>query len=1060
MYKVFSQMLKSFTREDLEDLYKMVKAKYKSTIPVEDLNLGRIVGIKSLLNAASITAALIDVNAAQSKLVLLENFNENYSKCLRLLYKVNAAEGVNAASEEVSTAELVSTAYVIFLVVVGVVVFGAWALGAFWLLGMWLVVGWFLVWCGMEFGLVGGGGVDGWLELFLEWVWLVVAVELVFGGGAFGGLACGGGNFAFFWWIFGLELAWWSLVGWFGEWSMELSGGLEFFWCVLELFWMAGYWWLVVVWLLLVAVFGAFGALICLVIMGCSGAFLVDGGIGWLVAFWFGALCWTGGGGAFLELSGWSDSVVGMVVGGSLWGSFGFVSGLEHSLVGFFLVIIGEIGAFFGLELALELLGLDWLVFGAFFWRLPLGGVGGALWWFGFVVWWLWLETYFGHFGLVGMDGGWLGLVWVVDVVELYSGYLALVVVVWSFFLGFGAFLELVWRIQCGVWSGDVCLLVGSGGGGGGVLEWLEEDLELFLDLVMAFRCRGIGVIWWSGGWGGWWFVELSLDYSLLVVVVVVWSGALLWFGELELVWWNWFGVPLVWSFYLELLVVGLVELFGFCVELLGRGVDVESWSFMDGVWWWILGDFSWLVVWWLCSVWTWWELIGGMECGGLGWFVAGALWSLGVEFWLLVVTLPLVLWMIFGLVWFWLELSRDWLEWFLDFCLFGFLGFGWFFLVVGGLWWFGGVVCVIGGWWLVVCGLELVVDFGVWWWFFGWCWSWWLWGSLLVVGLWELGDRAYSGCRASWNYGWIGAYGGWLDGCGLDGSGHWTFWFGSFLVGGWWMGWILVMVVGGMGGWIFGVWWSFWWLDLELTGLWQPLVVVCDGALELLGGWWLVVVFWIFGWWFWWMVLESWLVLWWSGLVLFWSVLWLADGFGVVGWSFGWVVHLFGWVEFLMDWSMAGGCWYLVVWFGLFGLELHGSFLELWSGAYWFFGVYGDFGDYGCGDNGGLVVGVVLFWVGCVLCGSCSLVGMVLVWLEMVVFGLVLGGWSNLGVGRALVVGGWLVGGFCWMEWCGLCFDGFGFRFVELFFGFVSFLIGWLWIGGGGAFCLVAWLF
>ncbi|GKB02561.1 hypothetical protein Tco_0830650 [Tanacetum coccineum] len=43
------------------------------------------VGIKSLLNAASITAALIDVNAAQSKLVLLENFNENYSKCLRLL---------------------------------------------------------------------------------------------------------------------------------------------------------------------------------------------------------------------------------------------------------------------------------------------------------------------------------------------------------------------------------------------------------------------------------------------------------------------------------------------------------------------------------------------------------------------------------------------------------------------------------------------------------------------------------------------------------------------------------------------------------------------------------------------------------------------------------------------------------------------------------------------------------------------------------------------------------------------------------------------------------------
>ncbi|GKE16780.1 hypothetical protein Tco_1424357 [Tanacetum coccineum] len=73
---------------------------------------GRIVRIRSLLNAASITVALIDVNAAQSKLVLLENFNENYSMCLRLLYKVNVAEGVNAASEEVSTAELVCKRYV------------------------------------------------------------------------------------------------------------------------------------------------------------------------------------------------------------------------------------------------------------------------------------------------------------------------------------------------------------------------------------------------------------------------------------------------------------------------------------------------------------------------------------------------------------------------------------------------------------------------------------------------------------------------------------------------------------------------------------------------------------------------------------------------------------------------------------------------------------------------------------------------------------------------------------------------------------------------------------
>ncbi|GJS56415.1 retrovirus-related pol polyprotein from transposon TNT 1-94 [Tanacetum coccineum] len=36
---VFSQMLKSFDRKDLEDLYKLVKAKYESTRPAEDMDL-------------------------------------------------------------------------------------------------------------------------------------------------------------------------------------------------------------------------------------------------------------------------------------------------------------------------------------------------------------------------------------------------------------------------------------------------------------------------------------------------------------------------------------------------------------------------------------------------------------------------------------------------------------------------------------------------------------------------------------------------------------------------------------------------------------------------------------------------------------------------------------------------------------------------------------------------------------------------------------------------------------------------------------------------------------
>ncbi|GJS72897.1 hypothetical protein Tco_0705738 [Tanacetum coccineum] len=38
-YMIFSHMLKSFDREDLENLYELVKAKYESTRPVEDLDL-------------------------------------------------------------------------------------------------------------------------------------------------------------------------------------------------------------------------------------------------------------------------------------------------------------------------------------------------------------------------------------------------------------------------------------------------------------------------------------------------------------------------------------------------------------------------------------------------------------------------------------------------------------------------------------------------------------------------------------------------------------------------------------------------------------------------------------------------------------------------------------------------------------------------------------------------------------------------------------------------------------------------------------------------------------
>ncbi|GJT55261.1 hypothetical protein Tco_0990315, partial [Tanacetum coccineum] len=75
MYLVFSHMLKSFDREDLETLWKLVKAKHGSTRPEEgyervlwgDLK-GRIVGIKRLLDDLRVTAAQVYVTAAKLNL--------------------------------------------------------------------------------------------------------------------------------------------------------------------------------------------------------------------------------------------------------------------------------------------------------------------------------------------------------------------------------------------------------------------------------------------------------------------------------------------------------------------------------------------------------------------------------------------------------------------------------------------------------------------------------------------------------------------------------------------------------------------------------------------------------------------------------------------------------------------------------------------------------------------------------------------------------------------------------------------------------------------------------
>ncbi|GJW27310.1 hypothetical protein Tco_0041121 [Tanacetum coccineum] len=107
MYRVFSLMLKSFGREDLEDLYNLVKAKYGSTRPVEDLDLilygdlktmfdphGRIVGIKRLLDDLRVTAA---------KLVLLEKIEENI--LITTDEKIKTARRFSTIKERIKTAQ-------------------------------------------------------------------------------------------------------------------------------------------------------------------------------------------------------------------------------------------------------------------------------------------------------------------------------------------------------------------------------------------------------------------------------------------------------------------------------------------------------------------------------------------------------------------------------------------------------------------------------------------------------------------------------------------------------------------------------------------------------------------------------------------------------------------------------------------------------------------------------------------------------------------------------------------------------------------------------------------
>ncbi|GJU35889.1 hypothetical protein Tco_1184243 [Tanacetum coccineum] len=142
MYRVFSQMLKCFDKQNLEDLYNLVKAKYKSTRLVEDLDLvlwndlkdaiytdlhvgrkevspctiytlieGRIVGIKSSLMLFGVTAALIDVNDAQSKIPLegdkiLQVHGERTQGVVKTLMNTNVEKRKRKTEVEIMESEL------------------------------------------------------------------------------------------------------------------------------------------------------------------------------------------------------------------------------------------------------------------------------------------------------------------------------------------------------------------------------------------------------------------------------------------------------------------------------------------------------------------------------------------------------------------------------------------------------------------------------------------------------------------------------------------------------------------------------------------------------------------------------------------------------------------------------------------------------------------------------------------------------------------------------------------------------------------------------------------
>ncbi|GKE62983.1 hypothetical protein Tco_1513350, partial [Tanacetum coccineum] len=93
MYLVFSHMLKSFDREDLKDLYKLVKSRYGSTRPVEDLDLVLWNDLKTI--ALLEFAIWNDLHAGRKEISPYTTYNYRYVE----QEASDCSAKVNAASE-------------------------------------------------------------------------------------------------------------------------------------------------------------------------------------------------------------------------------------------------------------------------------------------------------------------------------------------------------------------------------------------------------------------------------------------------------------------------------------------------------------------------------------------------------------------------------------------------------------------------------------------------------------------------------------------------------------------------------------------------------------------------------------------------------------------------------------------------------------------------------------------------------------------------------------------------------------------------------------------------